>query len=232
MKQTDACAVEVSGLRGSGFRGGKVMKSLQILGIVGFAASMTGCVPDWARENETGLLMEIAGITGQSGAPGIEDGDILMSDVTPVFNDDAVVTVNLYRKNPTVAATSSAGGRPARELPGALLPLGRTQRRRGRRAAPDHRPHQLGPAAHPDRTSAEFEAEVLITVVRHQAKLEPPLINLTDFLINLDNRSSAPGGAGDHHDGRRDHRLRPPGDDRRAPERHRPVPGHLCELRK
>ena len=59
------------------------MKSLQILGIVGFAASMTGCVPDWARENETGLLMEIAGITGVAGRrAGGTEGAILLSDVS------------------------------------------------------------------------------------------------------------------------------------------------------
>ena len=78
------------------------MKSLQVLGVVGFAASMAGCVPDWARENETGLIMEIAEHHGRSrAARPAGPGAILFSDVEPgIFNDDAVVTVNVYRKNP------------------------------------------------------------------------------------------------------------------------------------
>ena len=159
------------------------MKSLKMLGIVGLAVSMVGCVPDWARENETGILMEIAGIEGRPGVEGIDDGSILMSDVTPVFNDDALVTVNVYRKNPTVSATS-----PLEHVRLESYQV-RFLRSDGHNVEGVDVPHRItGPLTsvrfHPPTDTGEVEAEVVITVVRHQAKVEPPLINLRDFLVS------------------------------------------------
>jgi hypothetical protein len=170
-------------VKAEGFRGGKVMKSLQILGIVAFAASMTGCVPDWASENETGLLMEIASITGVSGGPGIPDGAILLSDVIPVFNDDALLTVNVYRKNPQVAETSA--------LEHVRLESYQVRyfRSDGHNVEGVDVPYRItGPINsvrfHTPTGVNEQEIDVPITVVRHQAKLEPPLVNLVDFLVS------------------------------------------------
>lgn len=159
------------------------MRSLQILGIVGFAAAMTGCVPDWARDNETGIFMEIAGITGEPGVPGIEPGDVLHSDVTPVFNDDAIVTVNVYRKNPTVGSTSAL---EHVRLESYQVRYFRTD---GHSVEGVDVPHRItGPLNslrfHTPTDTGEIEVDALVTVVRHQAKLEPPLINLVDFLIS------------------------------------------------
>ena len=159
------------------------MKALQILGFAGFAAAMTGCVPDWARENETGILMEVAGITGAPGVPGIEDGDILHSDVTPVFNDDAVVLVNVYRKNPSVSETSAL---EHVRLESYQVRFFRTD---GHSVEGVDVPHRITGALnsvrfHTPTETGELEAEVVVTVVRHQAKLEPPLINLVGFLIS------------------------------------------------
>ena len=159
------------------------MKSLKMLGVVGLAVSMVGCVPDWARENETGILMEIAGIEGRPGVEGIDDGAILISDVTPVFNDDALVTVNVYRKNPTVSATSA--------LEHVRLESYQVRffRSDGHNVEGVDVPHRItGPLNsvrfHTPTDTGEAEVEAVITVVRHQAKEEPPLVNLRSFLIS------------------------------------------------
>jgi hypothetical protein len=157
------------------------MRSLQLLGIVGFAASMTGCVPDWARDNETGIFMEIARITTFAGGEsGGTEGDILMSDVSTdgtAFNDDAAVLVNVYRKNPTVASTS---GLEHVRLESYQVRYFRTD---GHSVEGVDVPHRITGALnsvrlHTPTDTGEIEADVIITVVRHQAKREPPLINL------------------------------------------------------
>jgi hypothetical protein len=157
------------------------MKSLQLLGIVGVAASMTGCVPDWARENETGIIMEIANIVTFAGGEGTgTEGSILMSDVVTdgsAFNDDAVVSVNIYRKNPTVTATSAL---EHVRLESYQVRYFRTD---GHSVEGVDVPHRITGAInsirlHTPTETGEIEADAVITVVRHQAKLEPPLLNL------------------------------------------------------
>jgi hypothetical protein len=171
----------VRAVKVDGFRGGKVMKSLQLLGIVGVAASMTGCVPDWARENETGIIMEIANIVTFAGGEGTgTEGSILMSDVVTdgsAFNDDAVVSVNIYRKNPTVTATSAL---EHVRLESYQVRYFRTD---GHSVEGVDVPHRITGAInsirlHTPTETGEIEADAVITVVRHQAKLEPPLLNL------------------------------------------------------
>lgn len=163
------------------------MKSLKVLGIGALAISMAGCVPDWARENETGLIMEIAGVrTFAGGEEGGTEGAILRSDVVTggsVFNDDAIVLVNLYRKNPTVVATSA--------LEHVRLESYQVRyfRSDGHSIEGVDVPHRItGPLSslriHTPTETGEVEVEAAITIVRHQAKLEAPLINLAGILSN------------------------------------------------
>jgi hypothetical protein len=163
------------------------MKSLKVLGIGALAVSMAGCVPDWAKENETGLIMEIAEIVTFAG--GEESGtasSILRSDVVTdgsVFNDDAVVTVNLYRKNPTVTATSAL---EHVRLESYQVRFFRTD---GHSIEGVDVPHRItGPLSslrfHTPTETGEVEIDAPITIVRHQAKLEAPLINLSALLGN------------------------------------------------
>jgi len=160
------------------------MKSLQLLGIVGFAASMMGCVPDWARENETNLLMDISEITTFAGGAGTgTEGAILMSDVLPVFNDDAILTVILFRKNPTVA-----GSTPLEDVRLESYQV-RYFRTDGHSVEGVDVPYRITGALnttfiHAPGAIAEATAEAVITVVRHQAKEEPPLVNLRGFTVN------------------------------------------------
>lgn len=170
------------------------MKSLQILGVVGFALAMTGCVPDWASENETGLLMDISDITTFAGGEsGGTEGAVLMSDVVPVFNDDARVTVILFRKNPTIEASS-----PLEDVRLESYQV-RYFRTDGHSVEGVDVPYRITGAVnttflHAPTGIGESEVEAVITVVRHQAKEEPPLVNLRGFLIN--NPTGLPLSAG------------------------------------
>ena len=156
------------------------MRSLKLLGIVGVAASMTGCVPDWARENETGIFMEVASIVGFAGGEETgTEGVILFSDVSQWINDDASVLVNIYRKNPTVSATSAL---EHIRLESYQVRYFRTD---GHSVEGVDVPHRItGPLnsvrLHTPTDTGEIEAEAVINVVRHTAKREPPLINLID----------------------------------------------------
>ena len=78
------------------------MKALYVVAIGCLA--LTGCTPDFAEENNSGVLIRIADITGIS-ATG-PDGDVLFSDVSDGFNDDAQVLVEIFRKNPTVGGST------------------------------------------------------------------------------------------------------------------------------
>jgi hypothetical protein len=155
----------------------KKMKALCVVVIGCFA--LAGCTPDFATENESTVLMRIADIIGQS-ATG-EDGDVLFSDVSDGFNDDALVTLQLFRKNPTVAASSP--------LEDVLLQRYEVVyfRTDGRNTEGVDVPYRItGPLAgtlHSIPGTGENEAQVVINVVRHQAKFEPPLSQLRGFGI-------------------------------------------------
>ena len=168
------------------------MKSLQILGIVGFAAAMTGCVPDWARENGTNLLMVVADITGSPGATGQTDGDILFSDVSQWINDDAIVTLSLFRKNPAVATST-----PLEDVRLDSYQV-RYLRSDGHNVEGVDVPFRItGPLnstlLHAPGNIGEATGLVTINVVRHTAKREAPLINLIGILPTATRSLSLPG---------------------------------------
>lgn len=156
------------------------MKALQILGILGFAAAMTGCVPDWARENETGIIMEIANI-----------GEI-RSDVSNFTSDSVPVLVNVYRKNPTVASTSA--------LEHVRLERYEVRFFRSDGAnvegldVPFRHTGPLNERFHTPTETGELEIAVDVPVVREQAKREPPLRNLIGGFVDQPN--NALSGAG------------------------------------
>jgi hypothetical protein len=148
------------------------MKALCWVGIGCLALS--GCTPDFAKENNSALLMRIADVIGQSATQ--ESGDVLFSDVSDGFNDDAAVTVQVFRKNPTVV-----GSTPLEDVV-----LERYEvvyfRSDGRNEEGVDVPFRItGPLSgtlHAPPGVGEAQDIVTINVVRHQAKLEPPLSNL------------------------------------------------------
>jgi len=168
------------------------MNSLKVFGVAGLMLAMAGCVPDWASENETGLIMEIAGITTSAGGEGGEDGPILLSDVSPDFNDDAIVTVNVYRKNPQVTATSAL---EHVRLESYSVRYFRTD---GHSIEGVDVPHRITGALssirfHTPTETDEVEAEAVITIVRQQAKHEAPLVNLVGNHVSSTGSLIVPG---------------------------------------
>jgi hypothetical protein len=146
--------------------------------IVAAGLPLASCVPDWARQNNTPFIMEIAGI---SPSPLRSDVVSLNADGLPtVANDDVSVSVNVFRKNnnPDMGTSpvehvyleryevrffrSDGHNQEGVDVPFRITgPLGNL------------RFHTAGPGG-----AGEVENTVTITIVRHQAKLEPPLRNL------------------------------------------------------
>jgi hypothetical protein len=163
--------------RSRGLSWRKKMKALWVVVIGCFA--LAGCTPDFATENDSTVLLRIADIEGASATQA--DGDVLFSDVSDGFNDDAVVTLHLFRKNPTVVSTSP--------LEDVLLERYEVQyfRTDGRNTEGVDVPYRItGPLAgtlHSIGTTGENTAQVVINVVRHQAKFEPPLSNLRGIFV-------------------------------------------------
>ncbi|MBI3932637.1 MAG: hypothetical protein HY317_04420 [Acidobacteria bacterium] len=142
-----------------------------------------GCTPDWATQNSTPFVMEVAGITGG-------DGDVpILSDVLTdgaVVNDEARVTVNIFRKNNNGDLATS----PAEHIYMKRYEV-RYFRTDGRNVEGIDVPHRIsGPLGNVrfhtpgPGGDGEVEAEMIITIVRHQAKLEPPLNNLQGVVVD------------------------------------------------
>jgi hypothetical protein len=146
------------------------------VGVLAAAALAAGsCVPDWATDNETPFIMEIARIAGPGGV------QPFLSDVSfPVVNDEAQVTVNVFRKNNNTAMGTSPVEHlylvryevryirsDGRDVEGVDVPF--------RITGPlgNLRFHTAGPGG-----AGEVEQTFNLTLVRHQAKLEPPLATL------------------------------------------------------
>jgi hypothetical protein len=148
---------------------------------VAAALPALSCTPDWATQNNTPFIMEISSINNNSP---------VLSDVLTegsVVNDDVNVAVNLFRKNnnPVLGTSpvehvyleryevryfrSDGHNTEGVDVPYRITgPLGNV------------RAHTPGPGG-----AGEVENVVNITIVRHQAKLEPPLKNL-EFAGNED----------------------------------------------
>jgi hypothetical protein len=163
----------------------KVMNALKMLGVAGLALSLAGCVPNWARENETGLLMTVADVTGIEGGEGGsgQEGAVLFSDVSSLFNDDARVTVQLFRKNPDVSFT---GPLEAVRLESYQV---RYLRSDGRNVegldVPNRVTGSLNSVVIPSPSGSDVnEVDLVVNIVRHQAKLESPLRNLVGVFLS------------------------------------------------
>jgi hypothetical protein len=164
------------------------MKASWLVPVV--ALTLAACVPEFADQGEAPVILRITKITGRAGGGG-ESGDFLLSDLDPVFNDNATISVQLISKNPTLGTGTQISGF-ANDV---LLQSYEVRyfRTDGRNQEGVDVPYRItGPVA--TQVVMNGEAELAIVVVRHQAKLEPPLKNLTTFASNAD--TSQFSGAG------------------------------------
>lgn len=172
------------------------MKAWALRGaVISVAATMGGCVPQWAQDNTSPYILEIAGITDASGqVPILSD---VADDNGAVFNDEARVTVNAFRKNNNTGLGVSPVEHiyleryevryfrtDGRDAEGVDVPF-RTTGPLG-----NVRFHTPGPGG-----AGEVQADLPITIVRHQAKREPPLLNLRN-VTRTDTNAIQFGGAG------------------------------------
>ena len=138
--------------------------------VVASLVPLVGCGSEMLRTGRAPVYMVINNITTEAGGGGGASGSLL-SDVQPVFNDIASVSIGVEAKNPTVETT----GLNAVTLTRYRVVYRRTD---GRNTPGVDVPYGfdggLGLTIPAGGTgTANFD------VVRHQAKLEPPLKNLT-----------------------------------------------------
>jgi hypothetical protein len=135
------------------------------------ALLLSACTADYATKDQSQVLVRITKITGESGGGDGQSGDVLLSDVLPVFNDNATLSVEVLPKNqnnPVVAAANDVF-------------LERYEvhwiRSDGRNVEGVDVPYSFS-GAMATAVAVGNEEDVSIILVRHQAKLEPPLLNL------------------------------------------------------
>lgn len=145
--------------------------------ILAGAVVLSGCTPDFIDSGEAPVLMVVNTIAGTSGGGGAGSGiaSVLLSDVRSdtgsVFNDNATITVAVHPKNPRVANAS-----PFNDV---VLEQYRVRYRRtdGHDREGVEVPFAFtGPMAL--RVPVGGTGAASIVIVRHAAKLEPPLRNL------------------------------------------------------
>ena len=170
----------------------KVNSRIALLALGAFA--LGGCTPDWATSNSTPFILEIASISSDSGElPILSDVQVEGS----VFNDEAEVVVNVFRKNNNGDLSTSPVEHvyleryevryfrtDGRNTEGVDVPF--------RITGPmgNLRFHTAGPGG-----GGEVQLTTSITIVRHQAKVEPPLRNLRGVFVG-DTDSILFGGSG------------------------------------
>lgn len=169
----------------------KRVRSVSATLALGGALALSGCTGlDVVGDNQSPFVMVISDISA-SGA------DIMLSDVSKTVNDDATVDVALFRKNPNVAITGPLEGvqllryevvftrSDGRNVEGVDVPF--------RFTGPLN-----GVFVDPPGGSSVATRSVIVSVVRHQAKIEPPLRNLLGVFVANQEPGTAPtiSGAG------------------------------------
>jgi hypothetical protein len=170
------------------------MKLRMMAAVLVAGLGLQGCTPDWATDNASPFIIEIASVTNA-------DGELpILSDVSfPVLNDEAQVTVNVFRKNNNEDLATTPVEHvylkryeirylrsDGRDREGVDVPFRITGPLNNLRF------HTAGPGG-----AGEVEQVFSLTLVRHQAKLEAPLANLRGGVINENegNFATLPNGA-------------------------------------
>jgi hypothetical protein len=151
------------------------MRSGTLMGLVAMAGLLSsGCTPDFVKQDESDVILRIVDVDGEPGGDDQDAGDILFSDVCcAIFNDDAVLTFQAVPKNALLDTIDFHND----------VLLERYEvlyfRSDGRNTEGVDVPYRItGPIGALVSASSGASTEVVLNVVRHQAKIEPPLRNL------------------------------------------------------
>jgi hypothetical protein len=165
-------AMDIAGGR-TAIRGGIAMKRWKylllslLLGLPG-----SGCTPDFGEDGNAPVLMRIVEISTVEGVND-EESAFLNSDVTPIFNDNVTVTVEVIPKNPRLPNNITS---PLQDVLVERYEV-RYLRSDGLSEEGVDVPFTISGGLGVLARVGD-ETEVVFVLVRHQAKFEPPLSNL------------------------------------------------------
>jgi hypothetical protein len=146
----------------------RTLAAASLAALVGLPHS--GCTPDFAAANESTVILRIVEIQAEAGDEP-DPGAFLNSDVSPVFNDNATVTLEALPKNPNFTGDANFESILVSRYEVRYL------RSDGQSREGIDVPYRItGGLA--QLVPFGDEADVAFVVVRHQAKFEPPLANL------------------------------------------------------
>jgi len=143
------------------------------------ALALTCCSADYVTRDEAQVILQITKITGQAGGGGGQSGDVLISDVQPNFNDNAALTFSTFLKNPRNTSAGPSNGVFLERYEVRFI------RSDGRDVQGVDVPYAFS-GAMGTFIAVGQNASAAIILVRHQAKAEPPLLNLVSSTPNGD----------------------------------------------
>jgi len=154
----------------------------RILTIILLMTAVSACTPKWARDaGDADVVLQMASVLGQKGGSEESGTTQLLSDVRTdeggFFNDNAELTLRTLRKNPLLSDSFAGTG-----LNDVLLEryTVRYYRADGRSTPGVDVPYDIS-GEMSGRVPPDGELVTSIIVVRHQAKMEPPLRNMAGF---------------------------------------------------
>jgi hypothetical protein len=151
-------------------------KAMRVRGfiVVAGALALAGCTPDFATQNEAGVILRATTVSATAGGEGT-GGAFLLSDVKDttgsIFNDNVAITVENIAKNPTVSTNQTFSDVVLERFEVRYV------RSDGRSVEGVDIPYRITG----DLTvlvPVNSTASAAFIVVRHQAKAEPPLVNI------------------------------------------------------
>jgi len=144
---------------------------IRLIAAAVLAVASAGCTPEWARQGNGDVLL-VMNATAASGA-GNGGGTVLISDVRDpsVSNDNVSLTVQSIVKNPNLVTTGLVNDVILRRY------TVRYYRADGRSIEGVDVPYAISGEMN-TRVEAGGSTTTSIIVVRHQAKVEPPLMNI------------------------------------------------------
>jgi hypothetical protein len=151
---------------------------MRVLCLAVAVLSLSACTPDFLRDNEANVILQVVGVEATAGGEG-QGGAFLLSDVVDTkggaFNDNVVITLRSVAKNQN----------PASAPPGVFESVNieryevSYRRSDGLHAEGVDVPYRITGNI-TQFVPAGGEGDIAIIVVRHTAKDEPPLLNIAN----------------------------------------------------